>query len=179
MLSHVRVNKKEYKTCIQELGNEYTIGNLRKHFRLCVISNRRNQLYDNGLQDKIESNDNECNHLTKDFRSNFVWEINLAECFLLTIQYIYFVLLFFCLMSAETLHDFGVHRLSVVFLELLVIYVFFERLLFPIFHIKSFRIYKFFSNLFAVCDRIPELEANWSIGANINNSGWNSYHNDN
>lgn len=116
VLSHVSVNKKEYKTCIQELGNEHTIGNLREHFRLRVIANGWDQFDDEGLEDKIESNNDEWYQVSKHLWCNLVREINLAECYLLFTQRIHLCLFCLALMSTEALHHLSVHGLSAHFL---------------------------------------------------------------
>lgn len=137
MLSHICIYKKEYKTCIQELCNENTICNLREHLRLGIISNRGDELDNQGFKNQVESNNDEGNHLTKDLRGNQIREVNLAECFGLSIKSVFSHLYFLAFMSTETLHNLGIHGFSIGLFQLMVDKIFPERLLLPVLHIKN------------------------------------------
>jgi len=66
VLSQVGINKQQQETCIEELGYENTISNGSELSRLCVLFDPGNQFNDNSLQNNIDSNNHEGNHLSKD-----------------------------------------------------------------------------------------------------------------
>lgn len=65
MFRQVSIDEQKQDTCIEELSNEYLVGNGCQLLTVCVFTNPLDQFDDNHFENSVDSNDKECNAVTQ------------------------------------------------------------------------------------------------------------------
>lgn len=68
MLTQVSIDKQKENTCVEELGNEYHIGNRCELFTESIMSNPLDKFDDEHLQNGVHSDDEEGNTRSQNVR---------------------------------------------------------------------------------------------------------------